>query len=194
MRKFLLLPLLGVLFAPRPGFSQDLASSIRTMTAAYASSGSLVVLDKGTIVLEPRMPAPICAVPKPAGGETTWTYYSFALSSITVPLASVDDSQIGQDEVFTNPDAARSYKPGDAGDSTMVIVAGLPGKQFHTLAYDRDKFIHLSPGPHSSAEYGQAPDDTEAFALTFASRAEAEAFASALRAAVRQARAQAAQR
>jgi hypothetical protein len=194
MRKLLLLPLLGVLSASRPAITQDLAASIHTMAAAYASSGSLVALDKNTIVIEPKMPAPICAVPKAEGSETRWTYYSFALSSITVPLEYVDDSLIGEDEVFTDPDAAKRYKPGQAGDSTIVIIPGLPGKQFHTLAYDRDKFIHLGPGPHSSAEYGQAPDDTEAFALTFATRTEANAFAAALRAAVRQARAQVAQR
>lgn len=174
--------------------SPDLATSIRTMTAAYAASGSIAVLDRHTIVIEPKMPAPLCAVPKDADGKTTWSFYAFPLASITVPLDIVDDKLIGEDTAFTNPDAMKTYKPGEQGETTMVIIAGLPGKQFHTLAYDRDKFLHLGPGPHSATEYGEAPDDTEAFALTFSDRAAARAFAKALREAVVAARAQLAQR
>jgi hypothetical protein len=172
----------------------DLTSSIRTMSTAYAGSGSIVVLDSHTIVIEPKMPAPLCAVPKDAGGKTTWSYYAFPLASITVPLAIVDDKLIGEDSAFTNPDAVKAYKPGQVGETTMVIITGLPGKQFHTLAYDRDKFLQLGPGPHSASDYGQAPDDTAAFALTFADRTAARAFAAALRKAVVLARAQVAQR
>lgn len=193
MKRLPLFLLLGVIFAPGFCVAQDLASSIQTMTAAYAASGSIVALDSHTLMIQPNMPAPVCAVPREEGGKTTWSYYAFPLASITVPLAIVDEKLIGENLAFTAPDAAGKYKPGDKGDTIMLIVAGLPGKQFHTLAYDRDKLIHLGPGPHSSAEYGQAPDDTEAFALTFSGRAEASAFASALKAAVILARAQAAQ-
>ena len=171
---------------------QDLASSIQAMQTAYAGSGSLVAVGAQTILIEPRMPAPLCAVPSEANGKTTWRYYAFPLSSITLPLADVDEKLIGEDEVFTSPDAAKTYKPGEAGDTTLVIVAGVPGKEFHTLLYDRDKFIHLGAGPHSSSEYGQHSDDTEAFALAFSDRAAARSFAAALRKAVLLTRAQAA--
>lgn len=171
----------------------DFASVIGAMKSAYAGSGNIVVLDNHTIMIEPNMPAPLCAVPKVEGGKTFWSYYAFPLASITVPLAIVDDKLIGQDMVFTDPDAAKKYKPGDAGDTAMVIIAGLPGKQFHTLAYDRDKLVHLGPGPHASSEYGEGPDDTEAFALTFPDRAAAASFATALKNAVLLARAQIAQ-
>jgi len=185
--------------SPRPvrivlATAPNLSSSIRVMTAAYSASGAIVALDAHTIVIEPRMPAPLCAVPKDADGKTTWSYYAFPLASITVPLDIVDDKLIGEDTVFTNPNAVKTYRPGQVGETTMVIVAGLPGKQFHTLAYDRDKFLNLGPGPHSASEYGEAPDDTEAFALTFADRAAAQAFSQALRNAVILARAQLAQR
>ena len=60
------------------------------------------------------------------------------------------------------------------------------------LIYDLDKFAHLGPGPHSSKEYGQAPDETEAFGLTFADPAAARSFAIALKNAVILAKAQAA--
>lgn len=189
MKKPSLLLLLCV--AAACGSAQDLASSIQAMRTAYAGSGSILAIDPQTIQIEPQMPAPLCAVPKDEDGQTTWRFYSFPLSSITLPLADVDEKLIGEDEVFTNPDAARSYKPGDAGDTTLVIVAGVTGKQFHTLLYDRDKFIHLGAGPHSSSEYGQRPDDTEAFALAFPNRAAAQSFAAALRRAVLLARAQA---
>ncbi|MFP5204554.1 MAG: hypothetical protein ACLGSH_04275 [Acidobacteriota bacterium] len=172
--------------------AQDLAASIQAMQTAYAGSGSILSVDPQTVLIEPQMPAPLCAVPKDEGGQTTWRFYSFPLSSITLPLADVDEKLIGEDEVFTHPDAARTYKPGDAGDTTLVIVAGVPGKQFHTLLYDRDKFIRLGAGPHSSSEYGQHPDDTEAFALAFPNRAAAQSFAAALRRAVFLVRAQAA--
>jgi hypothetical protein len=171
---------------------QDLASSIQAMQTAYAGSGTLVAAGPQTILIEPRMPAPLCAVPSDANGKTTWRYYAFPLSSITLPLADVDDKLIGEDEVFTSPDAAAAYKPGQAGDTTLVIIPGIPGKEFHTLLYDRDKFIHLGPGPHSSSEYSQRPDDTEAFALAFSDRAAVQAFAAALKQAVQLARAQAA--
>lgn len=194
MKKFLLLLLLGVCLAPADGMAQDLAASIQAMSAAYSESGSIVALDATTILIQPKMPAPICAVPRDADGKTTWSYYAFPLASVTVPLAIVDETLIGQDVVFTDPDTIRTYKPGQAGDTAMVIIAVVPGKQFHTLAYDRDKFLHLGPGPHSASEYGESPDDTEAFGLTFADRAEAQRFAAALKAAVIQAKAQLAAR
>jgi hypothetical protein len=194
MKKFLLLLLLGVYFAPACGVAQDLASSVQAMSAAYSESGSIVALDSTTILIQPKMPAPVCAVPRETGGKTAWSYYAFPLASITVPLAIVDETLIGQDVVFTDADAIKSYKAGAVGDTTMVIIAGVPGKQFHTLAYDRDKFLHLGPGPHSASDYGESPDDTEAFGLTFADRAEAQRFAAALKAAVILARAQMAAR
>lgn len=170
---------------------QDLASSIQAMQTAYAGSGNIVAAGPQTVLIEPRMPAPLCAVPSDVNGTTTWRYYAFPLSSITLPLADVDEKLIGEDEVFTSPDAAKTYKPGQVGDTTLVIVAGVSGKEFHTLLYDRDKFIHLGAGPHASSEYGQHPDDTEAFALAFSDRAAAQAFAAALKHAVQLARAQA---
>ncbi len=176
--------------AALPCFAQDTDPHIQAMKTAYAASGNIVMLDKQTIVIEPNMPGPLCALPKNEAGKTSWMYYSFPLSSITLSLANVDESLIGEDLVFTTPDAAKSYKPGDPGDTTMVVIVGLPGKQFHTLVYDRDKFTHLGPGPHSSSSYGQTPDDTAAFGLTFADHASALAFETALRNAVIQAKRQ----
>ncbi len=171
--------------------AQNLAKPIQALQDAYATSGSIVVLDDHTILIEPRMPGPLCALPRVENGKTTWSYYTFPLASIVVPLASVDESLISDDLVFTDPDAAKSYKPGDVGDTTMVVIAGVAGKQFHTITYDREKLEHLGPGPHSSSAYGQAPDDTGAFGLTFTDRAAARAFEAALKNAVLLARAQA---
>lgn len=172
--------------------AQDSApSNIQALKSSYSASGSIVVVDSQTIVIEPRMPAPLCAVPRNEAGKISWSYYAFPLASITVPLTAVDESLITEDTVFTNPDAAKSYKPGDLGDTTMVVIAGVQGRQFHTITYDRDKFAQLGPGPHSLAEYGQAPDDTEAFGLTFPDRASAHAFELALRDAVLRAKARA---
>jgi hypothetical protein len=174
-----------------PCAAQNLASHIQTLKNAYASSGSIVVLDAQTIVIEPRMPGPICALPKSEDGKTTWSYYTFPLASIVVPLASIDENLILENLVFTDPEAPKAYKPGDVGDTTMVVIAGVPGKQFHTITYDRQRFTQLGPGPHSSSAYGQAPDDTEAFGLTFSDRAAAIAFETALKNAVLLARSQA---
>lgn len=168
-----------------------LTSSIQTLKSAYSSSGNIVSIDANTILIEPKMPAPVCAVPRQQGGATSWSFYAFPLASITVPLTDIDEKLIGEDVVFTDPDAPKTYKPGDVGDTTLVIIAGVVGKQFHTLLYDRDKFLHLGPGPHASKEYDQRPDDTTAFALAFSDRASAQAFALALKNAVLQARAQA---
>ncbi len=177
--------------APNDLAASNLTSSIQSLKTAYAASGSIVSIDSGTILIEPKMPAPVCAVPRQEGGATTWSFYAFPLASITVPLADIDEKLIGEDVVFTDPNAPKTYKPGDVGDTTLVIIAGVAGKEFHTLLYDRDKFVHLGPGPHASSEYDQRPDDTEAFALAFSDRAAAHAFAAALRNAVLQARAQA---
>jgi hypothetical protein len=194
MNRLSLALLLCLAFVPVYGRGQDLASSIHTMTVAYAASGSIVVLDSNTIVIEPQMPAPLCAVPKDTGGRTAWSYYAFPLASITVPLAIVDDKLIGEDTAFTSPDAVKTYKPGQVGETTMIVITSVPGQQFHTLAYDRDKFLHLGPGPHTASEYGEAPDNTEAFGLTFSDRAAARAFANALRKAVLLARSKIARR
>lgn len=164
------------------------------MKHAYAASGSIVALDDHTLLIEPNMPGPLCALPTNEGGKTTWSFYTFPLASITVPLALVDETLIGEDIVFTNPDATKGYKPGDTGDTTMVVIAGAPGKQFHTLTYDRDKLAHLGPGPHDGSAYGQAPDDTEAFGLMFSDHAAARAFETALRNAVILAKAETAAR
>jgi hypothetical protein len=177
-----------------PSFScvaQNSASPIETLKNAYAGSGSIVVLDRNTILIQPKMPAPVCALPKIENGKTTWQFYSFPLASITVPLAEVDETLISEDRVFTGDEAPKSYKPGDMGDTTMIVIAGSEGKQFHTLIYDRDKLLQLGPGPHSSKEYDQAPDDTLAFGLTFSDPASAHAFEKALKAAVLDAKAQA---
>lgn len=171
--------------------AQNSATPIETLKNAYAASGSIVVLNENTILIEPKMPAPVCALPKTENGKTTWQFYSFPLASITVPLAEVDETLISEDRVFTGFDAPKSYKPGDTGDATMIVIAGNEGKQFHTLIYDRDKLLQLGPGPHSSKEYDQAPDNTLAFGLTFADPASARDFEIALKDAVVAAKARA---
>src|SRR5579863_2485954 len=173
MKKWCLSALCSAVLSAGSGFTQDLPAHIQTMKASYAGSGSIVVLNAHTLEIEPNMPAPICSLPRIVGGKTSWSYFAFPLASITVPLAAVDESLISEDIVFTNPEAAKAYKPGDIGDMTMVVV-GVPGKQFHTLMYDREKLARLGPGVHSSSAYGQAPDDVEAFGLTFADHAAAQ--------------------
>jgi hypothetical protein len=161
------------------------------MKDSYAPSGNIAVLDDRTIVIEPKMPGPMCALPVNKDGKTTWVYYTFPLASVVVPLTAVDETLIADDLVFTDLGAAKTYKAGDVGDATMVIIAGVSGKQFRTITYDRDKLTHLGPGPHSASAYGQASDETEAFGLTFADRSAARAFEAALRKAVLVAKAQA---
>jgi hypothetical protein len=167
-----------------PAAAQTLPADLQAMKASYAGSGSIVASDGQTLVIEPNMPGPVCALPRNQGGKTSWSYFAFPLASITVPLASVDESLITEDVVFTHPDAATAYKPGDVGDTTMVVVMGVPGKLFHTVMYDREKFANLAPGVHNSADFDERPDDVEAFGLTFADHAAAQAFVDALRAAV----------
>lgn len=182
---------LGLFCVPAlAALAQDLPADIQAMKTSYAASGSIIALDNHTLVIEPNMPGPVCALPKSDGGKTTWSYFAFPLASITVPLEAVDESIITEDRVFTNPGAAREYKPGDVGDTTMVVVIGVEGKQFHTLMYDRDKLAQLGPGVHNSSEYGQSPDNVEAFGLTFADHAAAQAFVDALKSAAMLARKQ----
>ena len=164
--------------------AQDLRSRMEQMKTAYIASGSIVPLDSQTLVVEPNMPAPVCALPRQEDGKIAWYRYAFPLSSITVALTDVDESLIGEDSVFTNPDAPSAYKPGDKGDAVMVVVVGMPGKKFPALIYDRDKLAHLGPGPHSSSDYGQVKDQVEAFGLTFNDTASAHAFIAALKNAV----------
>ena len=169
----------------------DLRAQIETMKSTYAGSGSIVVVNDRTLVIEPNMPGPVCSLPKNEGGETSWSHFAFPLASITVPLAAVDESLISEDVVFTKQGAAKNYKPGDVGDTTMVVVAGVVGKQFHTLMYDREKLVELGPGVHDSKAYGQAADDVDVFGLTFANQESARAFVAALKNAVAMAKAQA---
>ena len=166
------------------GVAQDINAKIDSMKAAYASSGSIAVLNGESIVISPKMPSPVCGLLMNKDGKAGWAYYSFPLASITVPLNDVDENLIVDNRVFTDPSAAEHYKPGDVGETTLVVISGMPGKQFHTLIYDREKFAQLGPGPHSSGEYGQAPDDTLAFGLTFSDPEAARAFELALKDAV----------
>jgi hypothetical protein len=164
--------------------AQTIRSRMEQMKTAYTASGSIVMLDGQTLVIEPNMPGPICALPRQEDGKITWYRYAFPLSSITVPLASVDENTLSEDRVFTNPAAPQAYKPGDEGDTTLIVVVSMPGKKFPALIYDRDKLEHLGPGPHSGSDYGQVQDQVEAFGLTFADTAAAHEFVSALRNAV----------
>lgn len=164
--------------------AQDLRSRMEQMKTAYTASGSIVMLDGETLVIEPNMPGPICALPRQEDGKTTWYRYAFPLASITVPLSEVDENIVSEDRVFTNPDAAKAYKPGDRGDTTMVVIVGMPGKKFRALVYDRDKLAQLGPGPHSSSEYGQMQDQVEAFGLIFQDNIAAHDFVAALKNAV----------
>ena len=140
------------------------------------------------------MPGPICGLPKTKDGKTNWSFFAFPLASIKVPLGMIDEDVISEDMVFTRPDATESYKPGDVGDATMVVVLGVPGKRFHALTYDREKLARLGPGPHSGAAFGQTEDDVEAFGLTFPDQPSARAFILALRNAVTMVKTQAAKR
>src|ERR1700739_490359 len=171
--------------------AQDLRAHMEQMKTAYTASGSIVVLDGQTLIIEPNMPAPVCALPREEDGKIAWYRYAFPLSSITVSLADVDESLMGEDRVFTNPEAPSAYKPGDKGDAVMVVVVGMPGKKFPALIYDREKLAPLGPGPHSSSDYGQVKDQVEAFGLTFKDTAAAHAFVTALRNAVMLAKTQA---
>lgn len=164
--------------------AQDIRSHMDQMKSAYTASGSIVVLDGKTLVIEPNMPGPICSLPRQEDGKTTWYRYAFPLASITVPLTAVDESIVSEDRVFTDPAASQAYKPGDVGDATMIVVVSMPGKKFPALIYDRDKLEHLGPGPHSASDYGQVQDQVEAFGLTFADNAAAHEFLKALRNAV----------
>ena len=184
--------LFGCLALALPCVAQNLSAPIQIMKSSYAPSGNIEVLDNRTIVIEPKMPSPLCAMPVNRDGTTTWSYYAFPLASIIVPLDAVDETLISENSVFTNPEATKEYKPGDVGDTTMVVIAGLQGRRFHTVTYDRDKLAHLGPGPHSGSTYGQTADDTEAFGLTFSDRAAARAFEVALKDAVLLAKARAA--
>lgn len=184
MKKACLLALPFLLLPSLPSVAQDLTQRIQQIRDSYAASGSVVVLDDKTLLIEPNMPGPICALPMEDGGKVTWSLLTFPLASITVPLAAVDESLIGENLVFTRPDAEETYKPGDVGDTTMVVVVGLPGRQFQTLTYDRDKLTHLGPGPHAASAYGQAQDKVDAFGLTFPNHTAAHAFEAALKDAV----------
>ena len=171
--------------------AQDLRSRMEQMKTAYTASGSIVVLDGQTLVIEPNMPGPVCSLPRDEDGKITWYRYAFPLASITVPLSEVDESIVSEDRVFTDPEAARAFKPGDKGDTTMVVIVGMPGKKFRALIYDRDKLAQLGPGPHRSSDYGQVQDDVEAFGLVFADNAAAHDFVAALKNAVIMAKTQA---
>lgn len=171
--------------------AQDVRSRMDEMKTAYTASGSIVVLDGQTLVIEPNMPGPICSLPRVEEGKTTWYRYAFPLASITVPLTAVDESVVSEDRVFTDPAVAQKYKKGDVGDATMVVVVSMPGKKFPALIYDRDKLEHLGPGPHSASDYGQVNDQVEAFGLTFTDSAAAHEFIAALRNAVMLAKTQA---
>jgi hypothetical protein len=171
--------------------AQDIRSRMEEMKTAYTASGSIVALDGQTLEIEPNMPGPICALPRQEDGKTVWYRYAFPLASITVPLTSIDENTVSEDHVFTKVDAPQAYKPGDQGDTTMIVVVSMPGKKFPALIYDRDKLEHLGPGPHSSSDYGQVKDQVEAFGLTFSDTAAAHEFVWALRNAVILAKSQA---
>ena len=106
---------------PTIGFAQNLSAKIQSMKTAYSASGSLVALDGDSIVISPKMPSPICGLLMNREGKTGWTFYTFPLASITVPLSAVDESMIVDNRVFTDPNVADHDKPGAVGDATSMV-------------------------------------------------------------------------
>ena len=184
VKKYSLFLLFLLSLVPAFSSAQTITAKIQSMRVAYADSGNIVALDGDSIMIAPKMPSPICGLLMTRDGKTGWSYYTFPLASITVPLNAVDENLIVDNRVFTDPNEADHYKPGDVGETTMVVISGMPGKQFHTLIYDRDRFAQLGPGPHSSRDYGQMPDETVAFGLTFTDPQAARTFELALKEAV----------
>ena len=184
MKKLSLYAVYCVLLSSSVCLAQDLHARVQEMKKSYASSGSIVVLDEKTLLIEPNMPGPICGLPRNEAGKTTWSFYTFPLASITVPLTLVDETLISEDVVFTSTDAPKQYKQGDVGDTTMVVIVGEPGKQFQATMYDREKVASLGPGPHDASSYGKVPDEVEAFGLTFSDHASASTFVDALKKAI----------
>ena len=72
--------------------AQNPVSSIQALKSSYSASGNIVAVDAQTILIEPRMPAPLCAMPRTEAGRISWSYYAFPLASITVPLTAVDET------------------------------------------------------------------------------------------------------
>ena len=138
------------------GGAQDIRSRMAEMKTAYTASGSIVMRDGQTLVIEPNMPGPVCARPRQEDGKITWYRYALPLASITVPLTAVDENIVSEDRVFTDPAAPRVYKPGDQGDATMIVVVSTPGKKFPALVYDRDKLrtsIPVRTAPPTTASF-----------------------------------------
>ena len=108
MKKLSLFAVYCLLVSSISCLSQNLDSRIQEMRKAYSSSGSIVLLDDKTVLIEPNMPGPICGVPKNEAGKTTWSFYTFPLASVTVPLAQIDESIIAEDLVFDWPGRSHS--------------------------------------------------------------------------------------
>src|SRR6266702_1401336 len=98
--KIRLLVLSGTLLFCANCFAQDVRSQVQQMKNAYAGSGSIVVLDDHTLLIQPNMPGPVCALPTKKDGKTDWSFFAFPLASITVRLGEVDEGLIGEDVVF----------------------------------------------------------------------------------------------
>ena len=98
---------------------------------------------------------------------------------------------MGEDRVFTNPDAPSAYKPGDKGDAVMVVVVGMPGKEIPRPDLRPREASHLGPGPHSGSDYGQVRTRSRPSALRSTTPPAAHAFVTALKNAVMLAKTQA---
>ena len=52
--------------------AQGIRSRMEEMKTAYTASGSIVALDGQTLIIEPNMPGPVCALPRQEDGKTVW--------------------------------------------------------------------------------------------------------------------------
>ena len=91
--------------------AQDIRSRMEQMKTAYTASGSIVVLDGQTLVIEPNMPAPVCALPREEDGKIAWYRYAFPSPPSPFHLQTWTSPSMGEDRVFTNPEAPVPTSP-----------------------------------------------------------------------------------
>ena len=101
--------------------AQDITQRIQAMKSAYSASGSIVTLDGRSIVIEPKMPSPVCGLAQMKDGKIAWTFYTVPLASVTVPLASVT----------VDPAFVEDTSVGGSGSGHAYLQARRCGRHHH---------------------------------------------------------------
>lgn len=170
-----------LLFVMPLGICQNIY--LNQLKDAYAKSGEIGYVN-GSLAIAPMMPCPPLAFPVGGSGkDIRWDLLVFPTSHVLADLRMIDETSIEELHAFSVNDIG-TYKVGDQGGLTIVVIKATSGKPFWVAEYDFDKLkAALQTGAKhiTGTEIGESREYRDRFSLIFENLSDARKFETALK-------------